>query len=227
MTTLTAPRFAAARVPRTTLDATLLACGVLSSLAYVAANVVAGMRWDGYSFAAQTISELSAIDAPSRSVWVPIGVLYGVSLLAFGIGVWRVARGLPRLRVSAALLIAIAVIGAFWPPMHLRGTPTSLTDTLHVVWAVVISMLILGAMAFAGVSLGRRFRWYSFSTMVAMLVAGGGSFSMAPDLEANRPTPYLGLIERINLGVYLLWVVVLAVALLRRSVPRTVGMTEA
>jgi hypothetical protein len=216
MATLTVQGVPVSRGARTTLDEALLVCGVLSSLAYVMANVLAAMRWDGYSFAAHTISELSAIDAPSRSTWVPIGVLYGVLLLAFGIGVWRAARGARRLRVSAAMLIAIAVIGAFWPPMHLRGAPTSLTDTLHVVWAAGISVLIMLAVGFGGVSLGRRFRAYSFATIAAMLVSGGASFWMAPDLAANRPTPYIGLIERLNLGLYLTWVIVLAVALLGR-----------
>jgi hypothetical protein len=216
MATLTVHGAPVSRVAPT-LDATLLVCGILSSLAYVMANVLAGLRWDGYSFAAQTISELSAIDAPSRSTWVPIGVMYGTLLLAFGIGVWRVGRGSSRLRISAAMLIAIAVFGAFWPPMHLRGAPTSLTDTLHVVWAAVVSVLIMLAVGFGGVSLGRRFRAYSVATIASMLVAGGGSFLMAPDLAANRPTPYLGLIERLNLGLYLVWVIVLAVALLRRA----------
>jgi hypothetical protein len=44
----------------------LLACGLLSSLLYVAMNVVVPMQWQGYSSAAQTVSELSAIGAPTR-----------------------------------------------------------------------------------------------------------------------------------------------------------------
>jgi hypothetical protein len=42
------------------LRKTLLACGVLSSLLYVAMNVFVPMQWPGYSSAAQTVSELSA-----------------------------------------------------------------------------------------------------------------------------------------------------------------------
>ena len=45
----------------------LLLCGVLSPLLYAAADVLAGLRWDGYSFRDQTISELGAIGAPSRA----------------------------------------------------------------------------------------------------------------------------------------------------------------
>jgi len=46
----------------------LLACGALSSLDYfVAANVVGPLRWEGYSSVSQSVSELSAIGAPSPS----------------------------------------------------------------------------------------------------------------------------------------------------------------
>jgi hypothetical protein len=43
----------------------LLLSGVLSPLLYAVAGALAGMRWKGYSFRDQTISELGAIGAPS------------------------------------------------------------------------------------------------------------------------------------------------------------------
>jgi hypothetical protein len=39
----------------------LLACGILSSLLYVAANVLGARRWRDYSLTSHTVSELSAI----------------------------------------------------------------------------------------------------------------------------------------------------------------------
>jgi len=63
--------------------------------------------WKDYRSMDQTISELSAIDAPSRSTWIPIGFLYAALLIAFGVGVWKCAREHRRLRVAAALLVAM------------------------------------------------------------------------------------------------------------------------
>jgi hypothetical protein len=37
----------------------------------------------------------------------------------------------------------------------------------------------------------------------------------ASKVQANLPTPWVGVWERISIGVFLLWVMVLAVALLR------------
>jgi hypothetical protein len=39
----------------------------------------------------------------------------------------------------------------------------------------------------------------------------------ASDMEANLPTPWMGVWERINIGFFLLWVVVLAIMLLGKS----------
>jgi hypothetical protein len=45
------------------------------------------------------------------------------------------------------------------------------------------------------------------------LVFGVLTFLEAPGVAATRPTPLIGVWERINIGVFLLWVVVLAVVL--------------
>jgi len=75
---------------------------------------------------------------------------------------------------------------------------------------------MLLAMGFGAVSLGTRFRWYSIVTMGTLLLFGVLTSLEAPDLDAGLPTPLIGLWERINIGVFLLWVVVLAVLLLQR-----------
>src|SRR3954467_5486948 len=115
---------------------TLLACGILSSLLYAAMNVFVAAQWPAYSSFSQTVSELSAIDAPTRALWVPFAFLFSTLLLAFGYGVWLTnAR---RLRAAGALLMIYAVFGVFWPPMHLRPVLAAgggtLTDTLHIAW---------------------------------------------------------------------------------------------
>ena len=50
---------------------------------------------------------------------------------------------------------------------------------------------------------------------MVLLVFGGLTFLEAPRLQANLPTPWIGLWERINISVFLLWIAVLATALLR------------
>jgi hypothetical protein len=86
----------------------LLLCGVISPLLYAVADTLAGLRWEGYSFRDQTISELGAIGAPSRPLFATLLVLVYLLFTAFGVGVWKSAQNRHGLRMAGALLIALA-----------------------------------------------------------------------------------------------------------------------
>jgi len=195
----------------------LLVCGIVSSLLYLAMNVFVPMQWEGYSSASQTVSELSAIGAPTRPQWVLLGIAYTLLVTAFGFGVWGSARRNRPLRVVGGLMVAYGVISLAWPlaPMHLRGEGFTLTDTMHVILAAVTVFLMLLAIGFGTAVFGKRFRLYSIATLVILFAFGALTFRESPRIAANLPTPWIGVWERINIGVFLLWVVVLAVALLR------------
>jgi hypothetical protein len=79
----------------------------------------------------------------------------------------------------------------------------------------VTEMLYLVALAFAAKAFGRQFRIYSIATFLVLLIFGALTFANAPNVGKNLPTPLIGVWERINIGVFLLWVIVLAVILLR------------
>ena len=200
---------------------TLLASGIVSSLLYMAMTALIALQWPGYSSASQTISELSAIGAPTRSLWVVPGALYTALVAAFGWGVYLSARRSRALRAAGAAIVAYGALGLIWPfaPMHLREVLAAgggtLSDTLHLVLASATVLLMFLAMMFAAAGLGRRFRLYSAVSIAILLVFGGLTFADAPALAANLPTPWIGVWERINLGVFLVWVAVLATALLR------------
>ena len=199
----------------------LLYGGVISSLYYVGMSVYVPMQWEGYSMASQAVSELSAIDAPTRALWVPLGVVYTFLVVAFGFGVWMSAGGSRALRSVGALFIADGVLGAFWPPMHLRGVETSLTDLLHIVWTVAWLAVMLAVMGLSAAALGRRFRLYTFATLALFITFGTLTWMAASNIARNLPTPWLGLWERINMAIGMLWIAVLAVALLRRTRQRS------
>src|SRR5688572_16774404 len=92
----------------------LLLCGALSSALYVAMLVVVPMGWEGYSSASQTVSELSAIGAPTRTLWVMLGSVYTTLAVAFGFGVLESAGRSRALRVAGGALIAQSLVNLFW-----------------------------------------------------------------------------------------------------------------
>jgi hypothetical protein len=59
----------------------LLASGILAAVLYVAMTLLVGLLWDGYSAADQTISELSAVGAPTRPMWMLLGTTYSALMI--------------------------------------------------------------------------------------------------------------------------------------------------
>ena len=192
------------------LRKSLLACGIASSLLYVAMNVFIPMRFEGYHLASQTVSELSAIGAPTRGLWVPLGFIYALLVVAFGWGVWASAAGNRRLRIAGSLLIINGAISLAWPPMHLRGAAMTATDIMHIVFAVITVLLMFLTIGFGAFAFGKGFRSFSLATVAIFLIFGTLTALDAPRLAANLPTPWLGVWERINIGAYMLWIIVLA-----------------
>lgn len=218
-------------VPSNYIQKALLFCGILSSLLYVAVNIIVPMQWEAYNVASQTVSELSAIGAPTRELWAVLCTPYTFLMIAFAWGVWISSKGNRNMRIAGGLLLAYGAVGLFWPlaPMHLRESLASgggtFSDTMHIALGVVTEVIYLLALGFAAVALGKPFRYYSIATFVVLLVFGVLTFLDAPGIATNQPTPLIGVWERINIGVFLLWVVVLAIILLKKD--KGIRLTEA
>ena len=199
----------------------LLACGIVASLLYVAMNIFVPLGWPAYSSFSATISELSAVDAPTRSIWVPLGVAYALLVAAFGLGVLQTAGNSRAQRVLGWMVLVNGLLSLAWPPMHQREVLAAgggtLTDTLHLVWAGLTMVLMVGGMIAAMPLFGRSFLLYTVVTLALLMVFGGLTSRGAPAVAANLPTPWLGVWERINVLGYMAWQAVLALVVLDRE----------
>jgi hypothetical protein len=199
----------------------LLICGIVSILWYVVINIIVPAQYPGYDIASQTVSELSAIDIPTRRLWFLLCLFYSLLLLAFGLGIWLSAKGNRKLRFVGAIILFDAVLGIFWPPMHQREVIAAgggtLTDTLHLVWAFVHLVLMLLMISFGAAVLGKGFRLFSAAIVLIFIVFGILTTRESLGLKANLPTPHVGIWERVNIGAYMLWIIVFANELLKRN----------
>jgi hypothetical protein len=194
-------------------------CGVLSSLLYVATDITGAMRYEGYSYAHQAVSELSAIDAPTRPFMVSLFTVYSLLVTAFAAGIASTPGGKRYLRLTGWTLLGYGALSLIAPlfPMHLRGAGGSLTDTMHVALTGVTVLLILTAIGFGAASFGKSFRIYSICTIAGLVLFGARAFMDGPRIDAGLPTPWFGVIERAGIYAFLVWVMVLAVTLSRRN----------
>jgi hypothetical protein len=203
------------------LKKVLLICGILSSLLYYGADALAAMLYQGYNYADQTISELSAIGAPTGPLLSITGTTYLLLVIAFGLGVWKSAGWNRALCITAILLIMFGLVGFLWPfgPMHQREVLAAgggtFSDTLHLIIGAIDSILFLLMIGVGSFAFGKRFRLYSIATIIVLLVFGALMSMDVSKVAANEPTPWLGIIERINIFGAMLWILVLAIVLLR------------
>jgi pimeloyl-ACP methyl ester carboxylesterase/hypothetical membrane protein len=194
----------------------LLACGIVASLAYVATDIFASLRYPGYSFTDQAVSELFALGAPTSRIVVPLFTISSALLAAFSLGVWRSSRHSQASRWLASMIFGNAVDSLLlWNffPMHMRGVTPTFTDAMHLVLAInpfVLLSVVFGIAAFKG-----WFRAYSTATVLVLLVPAVLSFSYVMAVAANQPTPGMGLAERVSQYGNQLWQAMLAFVLLR------------
>jgi hypothetical protein len=112
---------------------------------------------------------------------------------------------------------AIDLAASFFPWNPAEALLGSLTNIMHGILAggaaVVLILLTIGFGAGAD---GRWFRLYSYGTLLVMIVSGGVmALFDPPSITATQPPPWFGVTERINGYGFMLWMVVLAIVLLR------------
>lgn len=193
--------------------------GVAAPLIYGAAVALGGQMTPGYSHMANAISELTDIDAPARVTLSGAFVAYDLCLLAF-------ASALPHtvfphrraLTLAAVTLAVVALAGVGMSTVFPAGDPGAripLTGWTHIALAAVAS---LGSMV-AVLALARsaaasdRFRGlarFSYAIFAVILVSGAWAA-----ISAATHSPLMGLVERVTIGAFMVWLLAVGVALLR------------
>ncbi|MGC4934758.1 DUF998 domain-containing protein [Gordonia sp. DT30] len=203
----------------------LLACGPMYALLYILANdAVAASRYGGYSRTDQAISELSATGAPTQRFLQWLVPVFTALMIGFGIGVWRSAGGRVGVRVLGALFVVFGVVGVawLWFPMSNRddiaaGAGDSSNDAGHLVLSLLSVMLIAVCTVLAAVLWRSWFRWFTIVAAVVVLVAGAYTSRMVPMIQDGESTVWMGLIERVSIFGFFVWVAVLGLFLIARA----------
>ncbi len=208
----------------------LLACGIVSSVWYIAADILGTLRYSGYRWRDQEFSELTAQGAPTRELMLAVSVVpYTLLMLALATGLWLSAG--PKKRAARSTAVGLAGYTAFGfvagalTPMATREAMAAGQDTLrnafHGPLTLVMDLCLMAGMGVAGTLLGKRFRAYSYGTIALLLVFAFLAGVQIPQMSQGRTTPWMGLEERVNIYATMLWVAVLATALFRAQATTT------
>ncbi len=176
--------------------------------------LLGGTLWHGYSFASQAISELTAIGSPTRQLLATLYPIYSLLIIAFGLGVLILVGQRRMLRFIGVMQVIIGFVGLAWMPfpIHMRGVEPTFTDTMHNMFAGVQTLFILSSIGLGTIAYGKRFGYYSIGTLVTIISCGTLTFAIAGQLVPQQQFDnWFGLLERITVYGYMVWVIVLAI----------------
>jgi hypothetical protein len=197
------------------LQTILLSCGILASLLYLGTDRLAGRLLKGYSFTAQSMSELSAAGSPTRSLVVSLTLPACAFMIAFGVGVWGTAGQalLPRVVSGLIILNAIAgLIATLFFPTRFGERPVFRSTGVIIMFVSVLSSVL--AMIFGAAAFNGWFRIFSIAIPVAYVLLAVLRFATAASSSGGQAVSSVGAQERTMSYSFLLWVAALAVYLL-------------
>jgi hypothetical protein len=202
---------------RPIVQTVLLACGIAAPVLHIVMDdVIAAALYPGYDRIARPVSELSATYAPSRLVLIPLGILFELLMIAFWIGVWRAAPANRALRLTSGLMLGFAALGLLAFPFPMVADEVLGANTIHtIIWGVITPLLMLAGIGASAAAFGRAFRLYALLTLAALVAFSALTGLQAAQANSGEPVRWFGLTERALIGVWLQWVAVLAITLLR------------
>lgn len=200
----------------------LLWAGVAAPILYCETVVLGGALRSGYSHVGQPVSDLIAAGAPHKALLDALFAFYNLLVFAFGVGVFRLVRRPGPLpdqalgRAGAGMLLAESAFGlaTLLFPEDPPGAALSIRGTLHIALAGLSSLATMLAMGLVGGWLGhqphgRGSSQYSFWSLGWVLLTGGLAV-----VAVARHLPGGGLLERLTIGGFLQWMLLIALRLL-------------
>ena len=174
--------------------------GVVSFLSYTAAVVFSPLAYPGYCWTAQAVSDLSAANAPSLTLWNQLSSLYNVCelLCIMMVCVGIQGRGTKLLRTGIYLFAAmewVSAVGFRMFPLSDSGYAGTFQDRMHLLataLVVLLSVASLMVILIAGLR-DRGCRSYGVCAGIALAMMLVGALGMK-----LVPAAYFGVVERFS-----------------------------
>ena len=204
----------------------LLTCGLAAPILYVSTVIFGAAIRPGYNHILHAISELSAAGAPDKSMMDTLFSIYNLLVMAFALGLFRLAAR--RIEFGARWggqwgavvvgLVGLSGFAMFFFPQDPTGTPLTVAGTFHMVFAGFASLgsiagVLLAAFWFKSNPDLKKYWIYSLVSALIILISGGLT---AAGMASG--SPIFGLLERVTIGTFELWILIVSIKLLRQEI---------
>lgn len=196
------------------LQVVLMTSGLLAPLFYLGTDRLVGSLITGYSFSAQSMSDVSAIGSPQRRLAVLLTVVACFIMNAFGVSLWLVSDQALLLRIVSTCIIGNAIFGliaTLFFPTHYGVRPNFVSAGVLIMFSSVLCFIL--AMVVGAVAIEGWFRIFSIAILAAFIFLASLRFATAKSSSTRERSSLIGAQERTMSYSYLLWVFVLSIYL--------------
>jgi len=183
---------------------------------YLFATILGGFLFPHYSHISQAISELVGSHAPTRTLLNPIFLLYNLLLVGFTIGLYtKWNNKFTKLGAITLVILCIASILMWWFPMDSRGYPATQNGLVHIILASIESLATIIATFLFGFGLKKKehlLSKISITAGISLLIIGP-----IAGFTVTQNSPFMGFVERITIGIFLLWVFIFSIIILKKN----------
>lgn len=180
--------------------------GLVGPIFYFFLLTILGYLWNGYNPMLQSMSEIGSVGSPYKDLMNYLGFSsLGILITLFSIGLLReFGKGILKYMVFFMILIAgifMFMVGFF--PCDVGCIDITQTGKIHSITSTVPAIALpLAAMLLASVltnKWGKKWGYFSFWLGILSMLSG-------PIMFIPTASPYLGLIQRVGMGLSLLWI---------------------
>lgn len=174
--------------------------GVVSFLSYISAMVFSPLAYPGYDWLSQAVSDLSASNAPSLSLWNRLSSLYNVCevlcAVVVCIGFQNCKSKLLKTGLSLfAIMEFVSAVGYRMFPLSTSGFGGTFQDTMHILVTIVVvllSIISLSLIIIAGMK-NKDYKSFAICAIIALSMMLVGALGMK-----IVPAKYFGVVERFS-----------------------------
>lgn len=173
--------------------------GVLNFLSYLCAVVFSPLAYPRYDWMKQAVSDLSAANAPSLSLWNRLSAIYNtfevVCIIVVCIGIEKKPKLLRIGIYLFGIMEIISAVGYRMFPLRDSGYAGKFQDVMHMVVTVLVVLLSISSLIIiiiAGIK-EKRNKSYGICASIALLMMLVGAMGMK-----IVPESYFGVVERFS-----------------------------
>ena len=200
------------RALNTKVQEYLSLAGILGPLVYFLLLTTLGFLWEGYSPLRDSMSELGAVDSPYKTMMNVLGFMgLGLSILLFALAYhrqmeksWLVKLTMLFLTIAGVFMI---VVGFF--PCDSGCVDVTATGKLHSLTSIPQSIALPLAAISSAFAFGRD-RRFGQKWQLASFWIGVASLATGPLMSFSFSQPIVGLVQRLGIGLSLLWMLIVA-----------------